>query len=766
MLAVTSALAACDRGDRDAVAESSPTAHAAVATPAPATPPVPSPAWSAPAQEAQDAVDLARPAPLGFVSQRAEFEALAAELHDGDNPYLGRASVDVLRACLADDAVDAPSRLQSTVALANKLLELGEEHEAVQLLLQATALAERLFGEAARSRLGYVYARLCVAWLRESEVENCVLRNNARSCVFPLEGGGRHVVGQSARRAFELLQLMARAQHDDLTAVWLLNVAAMAVGEYPAGVPPDLLLPPSAFASEGDVGRFEQAAKRLGVDAFSLCGGVACDDFDGDGWLDLLTSSFDPSQPHVLYRNTGQGGFEDASAASRVDDQLGGLNLVAGDPDGDGDQDVLVLRGGWMKQDGRMRNSLLLNDGAGVFRDATRAAGLADPARPTQTAVFGDFDGDGRLDLYVGNESRLPEDPSGDNPCQLFHNRGDGTFLDVAREAGVTNDRYAKGVTVGDCDNDGDLDLYVSNVGPNRLYRNQGDGTFIDRAPIDGVVEPSGRSFATWFFDQDQDGWIDLFVAAFRADPGDLAAQALGRPHHAELPRLYRNQRGAGFVDVAAQLGLSRVMLPMGANFGDIDDDGWFDIYLTTGDPSFETLMPNVMLRADQGRGYQDVTVSGGFGHLQKGHGVAFADLDHDGDQDIYHQLGGFYPGDAFYNALFLNPGHDQHWLKLELVGVSANRGAVGARVRVVLQTPNGLRTLQRAVGSVSSFGGSPHRVELGLSRALGVQRLEVDWPPPRMGTQVVLGVPMDAFVRITEGRDGFEQLPLPHERF
>jgi hypothetical protein len=751
-----------------------------VATSNPATeaePAAPAPALERASAPAPPGDPVVGGVPVPFRSQRAEFQAVADALTASENPFLGRGAVDGLRAQLASGTVPYFQRAQVQLALANKLLEHGEVDEAVGLLTQLVDQAEATFGAAmAVQQMSPVYARLCVAWLRKAEIENCILTHTASSCVFPLTGDGVHAEDAPARRALQVLERLAAAQPENLTVRWLLNVAAMAAGAWPDDVAAGRLLPPSAFASEADVGRFVDIAPRLGVDAFSLCGGVVCEDLTGDGWLDLLVSSYDPHQPLILYRATpgdpgeggapGGGGFEDDSARSRVDDQLGGLNLSAADFDDDGDVDVLVLRGAWLYDDGRIRNSLLANDGTGRFTDVTREAGLADPPRPSQTAAWGDFDGDGRLDLYVGNESRVVDDPRGDYPSQLFLNGGDGRFTDRARQAGVANDRFAKGVAAGDADNDGDLDLYVSNVGDNRLYRNDGEATFTDDAPAAGVTAPSGRSFACWFFDQDEDGWLDVFVSPFAATPGDLAAQALGRPTSAELPRLYRNTRDGRFADVTRQVGLDRVVLPMGADFGDLDNDGWLDLYLTTGDPSFETLMPNVMLRSDGGLRFQDVSASGGFGHLQKGHGVAFADLDHDGDQDVYHQLGGFYPSDGFFNALFENPGHGNRWLKVELVGAAANRGAVGARLRVVFDTPDGQRTLHRAVGSVSSFGGSPRRQELGLADAERVLRVEIDWPPPRGGTQVVQGVPLDAFVRITEGRPGFEGVPLSAVRF
>ena len=198
----------------------------------------------------------------------------------------------------------------------------------------------------------------------------------------------------------------------------------------------------------------------------------------------------------------------------------------------------------------------------------------------------------------------------------------------------------------------------------------------------------------------------------------------------------------------------------MGANFGDLDNDGFLDIYLATGDPDYQTLLPNAMLRNDAGRRFQNVTTAGGFGHLQKGHGVSFADIDNDGDQDIYHQLGGFYEGDGFSNALFANPGHGNSFLHVRLVATTGPRTAIGARIRVTLDTPAGVREVHRAVGAVSSFGGSPLRQEIGLGDALRIRRLDVRWPVSG-ALQSFENVPMNTMIRVTEGVEEFETVEL-----
>jgi tetratricopeptide (TPR) repeat protein len=492
-----------------------------------------------------------------------------------------------------------------------------------------------------------------------------------------------------------------------------------------------------------DIGRFRDIAPDLGLADPKLLGGVAVEDFDGDGLLDIVTSTFDPSGPLSFRRNDGRAGFSDRSVASGVAGQLGGQGVVAGDYDNDGDADLVVLRGAWLFDDGRIRNSLLRNDGEGRFTDVTRKAGLAAPAYPSRAGAWGDYDDDGDLDLYVCNESRKYVADHADFPSQLFRNNGSGPFTEVALQAGVTNDRYCTGVTAGDYDNDGDLDLFVSNLEDDRLYRNRGDGTFEDMAPQAGVTGPAGRSSATWFFDYDNDGDLDLFVSSLEDD------------------RLYRNRGDGTFEDVTAGAGLDLASHSMGGNFGDLDNDGWLDIYLATGDASLE---PNVVLRSDRARRFEDVTRSGGFGGPRDGSAVAFADLDNDGDQEVYDRRGGLYPADSSPDALFLNPGHGNRFIAIELVGVGSNRAGYGARIRVTVETPAGPRTVHRAAGSVSSTGGSPARQAIGLGDATRIVAVEIAWP--RSGKpQVLRDVALDSCIRVTEGSDVAMPVDLPRPK-
>ena len=688
--------------------------------------------------------------------QRPEFERIAEQIFQDPLSSLSRTCAPNMRARLADPKLSDDERFEVELKLAERLMLDGD-------LDQSIELHKQLLGQvpAGSPRAATIVRALGFVYLRKAETKNCVQRHNAQCCIFPLADGGLHTDAEPARLAKECFEQFLAVKPDNLRARWLLNVAAMALGEYPDGLPAEQRVSLDRFASDHDVGRFPDVAGKLGLDRLNLAGGVAVEDYDGDGTLDILVSTYDPLGPLSLYANRGSKGFEDVSEAAGVTDQLGGLNMLAADYDDDGDMDVFIMRGAWLTTQGKIRRSLLENQDC-RFRDVTRHAGLYDNPRPSQAAAFGDLDGDGDLDLFVGNESDRTKDPPQDHPSQLYRNEGDKTFREVAAAAGVTNDLYCKGLALGDYDNDGDLDAYLSNFGPNRLYRNDGGLRFTDVASELHVQEPVGRSFATWFFDVDNDGWLDLWVAAFEGGIAELTADALDLPREKYPPRLYHNL-GGRFEDATERMGLARFFLPMGSNFGDIDNDGWLDMYLGTGDPLIESIMPNVMLRNDGGKRFQDVTISTGTGHLQKGHGVAFADFDQDGDQDLFHQLGGFFGADRFHNALFQNPGHGNHWLHVILKGTRTNSHGIGARLKLVLATPDGPREIHRAAGSVSSFGGSPLRQEIGLGQATKIERLEILWPTSGMRS-VFTDVPMDHLVRATEGES--ELVTLPHEPF
>jgi hypothetical protein len=707
-------------------------------------------------------VDLSQPAPREPDGHQRMIELLSSinRRKDYENTYLGKGEMLALKAELDALPATAPVglRFNTNLLLGQHELRVGLTADAIKHLAAAHQIAASLVSstpDGAEAEQVMLY-ELALAYLRLAENSNCVHCQTGESCIIPIRGDGIHTDKTGAREAIDCLTQLLQRNPKDTAAKWLLNLAYMTVGGYPDEVPAEYRVKPEKFASDQPFPRFLDVAANVGLNTLSMSGGSIVDDFDQDRLLDVVVSDWDPGSQLRFFRNQGDVSFREQTEPAGLLGITGGLNMVQADYDNDGDVDILVMRGAWLEQYGQHPNSLLQNDGQGRFRDVTFEVGLGDVHRPTPTASWGDYDNDGDLDLFVGNEQA---------PCQLFQNDGQGSFVDVAAAAGVTNDRFTKGVIWGDYDGDRRLDLYVSNLqSENRLYHNQGDGTFQDVAPQLGVTGPLA-SFAVWFWDYNNDGNLDLYVASYQTSIEDVAAEFLDEPHASERACLYQGDGQGGFQEVAEAQNLVRVTQTMGANFGDLDNDGFADFYLGTGYPNYDALMPNVMYRNRGGQGFADVTTAGGFGHLQKGHGVAFADFDHDGDQDLFIELGGAYPGDAFRNALFENPGFDHHWMKIKLHGKQTNRSAIGARIKIDIDEDGGARTIYKWVNSGGSFGGNPLRQEIGLGQAERIRSLEIYWPTSDT-TQRFENVAVDQFLEITEFEPAYTKRPIRAFRF
>ena len=621
--------------------------------------------------------------------------------------------------------------------LASELLRAGESQAAVNTLEDLRTFCQeksiRLSAEAERQ----VTLLLAVSYLRLGEQENCAHMHGQRSCIFPIKGSGIHGLPRGAQGAVREFTALLNRDANDALARWLLNVAYMQLGRYPKEVPAQWLVPEKLFHSETAMPEFQDVAMFAGLDMTGHSGGAIMEDFDGDGLLDIMVSSSGPLDQLRLFHNNGDGTFSDRTQEAGLTGEVGGLNIVSTDYNNDGHPDVLVLRGGWWGNFGEYPMSLLKNNGDGTFDDVTERAGLLS-LHPTQTAAWADYDNDGWLDLFVGHENGRPSEDQ--HPSQLFHNNHNGTFTEVAAENGLSSLGYVKGVAWGDFNNDGRPDLYISvKGGHNRLFRNDGpvDAAHPDPArwKFTDIAQQAGvnaqtDSFAAWFFDFDNDGWPDIFSAGYYTDSmQDVGNFELGLPYRAETPRLYRNNHDGTFSDVTRKMHLDRAILTMGANFGDLDNDGWLDVYLGTGEPAYEALLPNRMFRNDQGKDFQDVTTDGGFGHLQKGHGVAFGDLENNGAEDIFEKMGGAFPGDTYQSVLYQNPLHSNDWVTLVLEGVQTNRAAFGARIRVTIKGTAGRRSIYRTVGYGSSFGGNPFEQHIGLGKDAAIEEISVSWP-------------------------------------
>jgi tetratricopeptide (TPR) repeat protein len=632
--------------------------------------------------------------------------------------------------------------IQMHYALANVYAYEGEMEKAIEQWQAAYEIASAQLPGA----MPELEEALGIAYLHNSEMENDIYRHPGDQCIFPPVTNRSFAKPASSAKAIEYLLKYLQRQPEALDVKWILNLAYMTLGKYPAGVPPKYLIAPSNFDSPEDIGKFVDVAPQAGINLYSMSGGLIVDDFESHGLYDIVTSDFGQCAPMHFFHNNGDGTFVDRTAQAGLSDQLGGLNLLQADYNNDGCLDILVLRGGW---EFPQRMSLLRNNCDGTFTDVTSAAGLSTPTQ-TQTAVWADIDNDGFLDLFVGNES---------GPSHLFRNKGDGTFEDISHAAGIDRSAYTKAVVAADYDNDGYVDFYVSNLnGDNFLYHNNHNGTFTDVALQAGVQKP-WQSFAAWFFDYDNDGWPDLFVTSYYVSVDESIRSYLGLTPNAETMKLYKNMGDGRFHDVTAEVGLDRVFMAMGSNFGDIDNDGYLDIYLGTGNPSYASMLPNVLLHNKEGKFFTDVTASSGTGELHKGHGVAFADIDNDGDEDLLTETGGAVPGDSHAFRLFENPGNGNDWISLHLVGVKTNRSAIGARIKLMVQNEGQPpRFIFRTVGSGGSFGASPLTQHIGLGKSARLLDLQIDWPASRTRQNFAQVAP-DQFLEIKEFAKQYDKL-------
>jgi len=608
-------------------------------------------------------------------------------------------------------------------------------------------------------------ADLALAYFRLGEQQNCTWNHNSDACIFPIKDQGVHKerlgAAEAAKRYTELLSDPATDPENALIYRWLLNLCYMVLGQYPDGIPKRWLIPPDRFKSDYDIGKFRDVAATRGVSVFGRAGGVILEDFDNDGHLDLVISHMGIEEQLEFFRNNGDGTFTRRTEQAGLKGIVGGLNIVQADYNNDGCIDVFVPRGAWLHDKGQLPSSLLRNNCDGTFTDVTAKAGLLNNY-PTQTAVWADFNGDGLLDLFIGNEivREKVQWPANARNFRVYINNGNGTFTDVGPDTGIQLSGMVKGATADDYDNDGWPDLYVSVMGaPNHLFRNIAVPgkipKFTDVTAQAGVAEPN-MSFTCWFFDYNNDGWPDIFVSGYWATMPNIVREYLGQKDKAkgDRPRLYRNNRDGTFTDVSREARLDQLLLTMGANFGDLDNDGWLDFYLGTGAAPLTNIVPHQMFRNAQGQFFQNVTTSGGFGHLQKGHAVAFGDIHNDGTQDIFEVIGGAYTADKFWSVLFKNPGHGNHWIKLRLVGTKSNRFAVGARIRLQITEEGGTREIFRTVNSGGSFGASSLRPHVGVGKASAIDSLEIRWPGSGLVQRFSGPIAADKVYEIREGRD------------
>ena len=660
------------------------------------------------------------------------------------NLYANKKRLAWLQNQIFDDHISAALQHQSVIA--NEMLNAGYTQQSIDQYNDVLYTIDSLKINPPESFMTAIQDLLAITHFRHGEETNCLDGHNAESCIMPIRGAGIHRNKNNAEIAINIYKSLLEKNPKDYVYRWLINLAYMVKGDYPDKVPHRWLIPQLTPSDSITFPEFTEIAESAGLDHISLAGGSIADDFDGDGLIDIMVSSWGLDNQLHYFKNMGNRGFEDQTESANLIGITGGLNMVHGDYDNDGWVDVFVLRGGWFGEDGNHPNSLLKNNGDGTFTDVTISTNIYSE-HPTQTASWGDFNNDGWLDLFIGNESA----EGFNHISELYQNNGDGTFSDVAQAHNINAIGFIKAVIWGDINNDGFLDLYISRLGePNLLFQNSGPENnyhFKEISKKSGVTEPL-NSFPAWFWDFNNDGWEDIWVSGYDNTTGHVAMDYLGLKHDGESPRLYQNNKDGTFTDVTKKANLDHPILTMGSNFGDLNNDGFLDFYAGTGDPDYRSIQPNRMFLSNRGESFDDVTFHGRFGHLQKGHGVSFADFDRDGDQDIHAVMGGAYEGSVYQNALFENPGGwENHWIGLSLRGKQTNKLALGVRIEIVLE---GGFVVHRTVSSGGSFGGNPLDQMIGLGKDGEIKTINIFWPGSGT-TQTFSGVDSNAWYLVTE---------------
>jgi hypothetical protein len=601
---------------------------------------------------------------------------------------------------------DSAMMLLTKVNIADQLLKAGREEDAIEQIL-------KILPETARFNTSYIFSGnlemelkklLALSYFKLGERLNCIINYASESCIIPLEGRGLYRIKDPSRKAIRLYLELLEKDSTDEESLWLMNIVYMSLGLYPDSIPSKYKINFDPYGKPFPDMKFKNIAPQLGLDDKGLSGSVIMDDFDNDNDLDIFCVHLGFNEQCRYFLNEGNGSFTDKTEAAGFLGEVSGRTCIQADYNNDGFLDIFIVRGAWERQENNFPpSSLMKNNGDGTFTDVTISSGLLG-FNPSYNACWIDYNNDGWIDLFISNEGPDPQFP---HTPQLFKNLGDGSFIDVAKESGLITTGWTKGVVSFDYNNDRWPDIYLcKGNGDNYLFKNGGKGSdgrflFSDVAENVGVKGPQ-VSFYTLPIDYNNDGWMDLFVANsffdFKATVIDYKTKS--SPENLQ-PKFYENKNG----------------------------------------------------RNKDGKFFEDVSADTKTGNLKHGHGVSFGDIDNDGDQDIYEVTGDGHSGDIDHSLLFMNPGNKNHWINIKLEGVASNRAAIGAKIRVNIQTTEGNRDIYTTVTSGGSFGASCLRREIGLADAKKINYIEVYWPSTDK-KQVFKNVNPDAFYKIIEGKN------------
>ncbi len=471
-------------------------------------------------------------------------------------------------------------------------------------------------------------------------------------------------------------------------------------------------------------------------------------DFNNDGFLDLIVPTHGLSVSHgpFVYLNNAGNTFTDIRSTSQIKkapelDSKDWHGFSLGDYDGDGNLDLYIAEGAKGKQGGTIKRDLLFKGkGDGTFQYVSDSTGLLTTTDRGRCGFWFDYNNDGKLDLFVKNYG---------SSNRLYKNNGDGTFTEVAAASGLAGASQGNDVgsicSFADYDNDGFMDLAISGDGTtDALYRNQGNGTFVDVSAAAGMTQRTSGKGIAWG-DYDNDGFVDLYITRGAVGNGSFSNT------------LYHNNGNGTFTDVSAAAGVAATTDTWSAVWGDYDNDGFLDLFVTSAGPGALGIGNANFLYHNNGNGtFTNVALAEGVA-LQDNYslhkGAAFADYNNDGFLDLLLKDGvgnerDAGPGAKGIHRLFRNNGNTNHFIKVKLQGVQSNTRGIGARLVVTFTTGASYRQNNGGGGGeYASQSSEPLHFGIGSATAATVK---VTWPSGVVDT--VVAVPANSFITVVEG--------------
>ena len=594
----------------------------------------------------------------------------------------------------------------------------------------------------AHLELGRAYSK-CGLWDQAvSELELAGQHEGTRARAKHEAALAHYRAGRFRQAVDACVESMKSNPANERVRAWLW-FSAQALGGYPENIPPEFQMEMKPGWAPADL-KYEDIAVKAGLDKTSAGRGTAVFDYNNDGLLDIVITAAHGGCS--LYRNNGDGTFTDVSIHSGLDECVNSFGVSAADYDNDGFVDLFITRLGFYSGEA----ALYHNNGDGTFTNVTEQAGVQSWG-PAFTASWVDYDGDGYLDLFIAHNLASVFDLQ--TPNRLFHNNGDGTFTDVTQSSGLATLYPTVCAAWGDYDNDGLPDLFLSSgLGRPMLFHNNGDGTFIDVSAEAGFKDFVMGSMC-FSCDYDNDGWLDIVQYAWCDHEDEVCTMRTGQAREgAPIARVYHNNRDGTFDMRAREIGLDGSWGTMSGSFGDLNNDGHLDFVLGNGSPRMERLNPMIVLQNDGAR-FHNTTFSSGLPFVGKSHGVNCADLFGDGRLEIIVAAGGVYPGDLLTSSIYRPTELPGNYLNVRLAGVKSNRDGIGARVTLLA---GDLRQMREVYGG-TNFGCLPCEQHFGLGRADKIDAIEIRWSSGL--TQRLENPPLNDSIRVTEGKPGWEPI-------